>query len=101
MQAWGLWKEGKELELMDPCFLESCSIPEIRRCIHVGLLCVQEDPTDRPTMSDVVVLLGSDTITLREPKRPAFSVGRMITNYQSSITDPSINQTTMSNISAR
>ncbi|XP_052875761.1 cysteine-rich receptor-like protein kinase 10 [Gossypium arboreum] len=99
--AWGLWKEGKELELMDPCLLESCSIPEIRRCIHVGLLCVQEDPTDRPTMSDVVVVLGSDTITLREPKRPAFSVGRMITNYQSSIIDPSINQMTMSNISAR
>ncbi|KAB2060435.1 hypothetical protein ES319_A10G016900v1 [Gossypium barbadense] len=99
--AWGLWKEGKELELMDPCLLESCSIPEIRRCIHVGLLCVQEDPTDRLTMSDVVVVLGSDTITLREPKRPAFSVGRMITNYQSSIIDPSINQMTMSNISAR
>ncbi|MBA0695324.1 hypothetical protein Goari_001955 [Gossypium aridum] len=99
--AWGLWKEGKELELMDPCLLESCSIPEIRRCIHVGLLCVQEDPTDRPTMSDVVVVLGSDTITLSPPKRPAFSVGRMITNYQSSIIDPSINQMTMSNISAR
>ncbi|TYI04437.1 hypothetical protein ES332_A10G017700v1 [Gossypium tomentosum] len=99
--AWGLWKEGKELELTDPCLLESCSIPEIRRCIHVGLLCVQEDPTDRLTMSDVVVVLGSDTITLREPKRPAFSVGRMITNYQSSIIDPSINQMTMSNISAR
>ncbi|MBA0756235.1 hypothetical protein Gogos_021839 [Gossypium gossypioides] len=99
--AWGLWKEGKELELMDPCLLESCSIPEIRRCIHVGLLCVQEDPTDRPTMSDVVVVLGSDTITLRAPKRPAFSVGRMITNYQSSIIDPSINQMTTSNISAR
>ncbi|MBA0663355.1 hypothetical protein Goklo_003475 [Gossypium klotzschianum] len=99
--AWGLWKEGKELELMDPCLLESCSIPEMRRCIHVGLLCVQEDPTDRPTMSDVVAVLGSDTITLRAPKRPAFSVGRMITNYQSSIIDPSINQMTMSNISAR
>ncbi|KAG4124041.1 hypothetical protein ERO13_D10G015800v2 [Gossypium hirsutum] len=99
--AWGLWKEGKELELIDHCLLESCSIPEIRRCIHVGLLCVQEDPTDRPTMSDVVVVLESDKITLRPPKRPAFSVGRMITNYQSSIIDPSMNQMTMSNISAR
>ncbi|KAK8524361.1 hypothetical protein V6N12_029227 [Hibiscus sabdariffa] len=97
--AWRLWKEGKELELIDPGLLESCSIPEIDRCIHIGLLCVQEDPTDRPTMSDVVVILGSNTITLPEPKRPAFSVGRMIPIDQSSTTDPSINQMIGSNIS--
>ncbi|KAE8733198.1 UDP-3-O-acylglucosamine N-acyltransferase-like [Hibiscus syriacus] len=99
--AWGLWKDGKELELIDRCLLESCSIPEIKRCIHIGLLCVQEDPTDRPTMSDVVVVLGSHTITLPEPKKPAFSVGRMIPVDQASTTDPSISQMTMSNISAR
>ncbi|GMI77538.1 cysteine-rich RLK (RECEPTOR-like protein kinase) 10 [Hibiscus trionum] len=99
--AWGLWNDGKELELVDPCLLESCSTLEIERCIHLGLLCVQEDPTDRPTMSDVVVVLGSDTVTLPEPKRPAFCVGRMIPVDRSSTTDPSMNQMTMSNISAR
>jgi len=101
LQAWRLWKEGKELELIDPGLLESCSTPEIRRCIHIGLLCVQEHPEDRPTMSDVVVVLGSDTISLPEPKKPAFSVGRVIPLDQSSTTDPSINQMTMSNFSAR
>ncbi|XVF27808.1 hypothetical protein REPUB_Repub14bG0140700 [Reevesia pubescens] len=99
--AWRLWREGKELELVDSCLLESCSRPEIKRCIHIGLLCVQEDPADRPTMSDIVVVLGSDTIALPEPKRPAFAVGRMIPVNQSSSTDPSINQITESNISAR
>ncbi|OMO64904.1 hypothetical protein COLO4_31717 [Corchorus olitorius] len=99
--AWRLWKEGKELELIDPGLLESCSRPEIRRCIHIGLLCVQEDPEDRPTMSDVVVVLGSETISLAEPKKPAFSVGRAIPVDQSSTPDPSINQMTISNVSAR
>ncbi|EOY28582.1 Cysteine-rich RLK 10, putative [Theobroma cacao] len=88
--AWRLWKEGKELEIVDPCLLESCSTPEINRCIHVGLLCVQEDPADRPTISDIVVVLGSDThtIALPEPRRPASSVGRVVAVDQSSTRDP-------------
>ncbi|XP_022716052.1 cysteine-rich receptor-like protein kinase 10 [Durio zibethinus] len=90
--AWRMWKEGKELELVDPCLMESCSNPEIKRCTHIGLLCVQEDPADRPTMSDIVAILGSDTVALPEPKRPAFYVGRLNPIDQSSTTDPSINQ---------
>ncbi|OMO64905.1 hypothetical protein COLO4_31718 [Corchorus olitorius] len=98
--VWGLWKEGKELELIDPGLLESCSTPEISRCIHIGLLCVQEDPEDRPTMSDVMVVLGTDkTISLPEPKRPAFSVGRGLPFHLSLTTDPSSNPMTASNIS--
>ncbi|KAK6264903.1 hypothetical protein SCA6_020337 [Theobroma cacao] len=89
-KAWRLWKEGKDLEIVDPCLLESCSTPEINRCIHVGLLCVQEDPADRPTISDIVVVLGSDThtIALPEPRRPASSVGRVVAVDQSSTRDP-------------
>ena len=45
---------------------------EVLKCINVGFLCVQEDPDDRPTMSDVVILLSSATATLPTPKRPAF-----------------------------
>ncbi|GMN49796.1 hypothetical protein TIFTF001_018967 [Ficus carica] len=68
--AWQLWKEGKELEFVDPVLIESSSRPteEIIRCIHIGLLCVQEDPADRPTMSAVVVLLkGSESVSLSAP----------------------------------
>jgi len=32
----------------------------------------------RPTMSDVVLKLGSETMTLPKPKHPAFSVGRKV-----------------------
>ncbi|CAL5408440.1 unnamed protein product [Camellia sinensis] len=37
-----------------------------------------KDAADRPTMSFVVVMLGSDTMTLPQPKQPAFSVGRQV-----------------------
>ncbi|XP_031279194.1 cysteine-rich receptor-like protein kinase 15 isoform X2 [Pistacia vera] len=72
--AWQLWNEGKELQFVDPVLMESCSTPEVMRCIHIGLLCVQEDPAVRPTMSSVVALLGSPSIGLPEPRQPAFSV---------------------------
>jgi hypothetical protein len=44
------------------------------RCIHVGLLCVQEDPHIRPTMASVVVMLNSRSITLPAPAAPAYAV---------------------------
>lgn len=49
---------------------------EITKCIHIGLLCVQQDPEDRPTMSSVIFMLENDTQTLPQPSQPAFSIGR-------------------------
>ncbi|KAK9937442.1 hypothetical protein M0R45_014234 [Rubus argutus] len=40
--AWELWKEGHGLELMDPTLRSSCIEDQLLRCIHVGLLCVEE-----------------------------------------------------------
>ena len=49
---------------------------EILRCIHVGLLCVQERAMDRPTMSEVVSMFNNETMILPSPKQPAFFSGR-------------------------
>ncbi|XP_022633642.1 cysteine-rich receptor-like protein kinase 10 isoform X2 [Vigna radiata var. radiata] len=75
--AWRTWYEGKCLELMDPMLEKSFMQNEVERCIEIGLLCVQENARDRPTMSDVVVMLASDTVAVPKPKHPAFSIGRM------------------------
>lgn len=50
----------------------ACNEMEILKCIAVGLLCVQEDPDDRPNMSKVVTMLSSETETFPNPKQPAF-----------------------------
>jgi len=63
--------------MMDPTLEKSFVGSEVERCIQIGLLCVQEDAKDRPTMSDVVVMLASDAMALPKPKQPPFSVGRM------------------------
>jgi len=64
-----LWKFGKTSEIIDPNIESSCIESELLRCIHIGLLCVQQYPEDRPTMSSVVLMLGSE-MDLDEPKRP-------------------------------
>ncbi|KAI3456406.1 hypothetical protein Pfo_013069 [Paulownia fortunei] len=106
--AWWLWNEGQELDLVDPTWTESCPMQEVGRCIHIGLLCVQEDPAERPTMSQVVVLLESKLMALPEPNKPAFSVGRVVrqaaaTTHResSSTTEPSMSQVTISSIAPR
>lgn len=42
------------------------------RCIQIGLLCVQELPKDRPKMSEVMLLLSSETVGMSPPKHPGF-----------------------------
>nr|DAD44703.1 TPA_asm: hypothetical protein HUJ06_002933 [Nelumbo nucifera] len=77
--AWDLWKQGASLELMDSILGGSCSKQEFLRCIHVGLLCVQENAIERPTISDVALMLAHETMPLPAPKQPAFSFGRGVT----------------------
>jgi hypothetical protein len=47
--------------------IRSDSATEIMRCIHIGLLCVQENVADRPTMASEVLMLNSYSITLPIP----------------------------------
>ncbi|KAJ0684531.1 putative protein kinase RLK-Pelle-DLSV family [Helianthus annuus] len=73
--AWRLYKNGKQLELLDGAIKGSYVHSEVKRSIHVGLLCVQKYPEDRPDMTMVVLMLGSE-IPLPEPKQPGFYTER-------------------------
>ncbi|KAE8670111.1 Receptor-like serine/threonine-protein kinase SD1-8 [Hibiscus syriacus] len=82
--AWRLWKEGRAFDLADKSFREACDEDEYIRCVNVGLLCVQEDPSERPTMSNVLFMLGSETPSLPIPKQPAYVVRRSLSGSASS-----------------
>eukprot|EP00261_Vitis_vinifera_P037742 XP_019078985.1 PREDICTED: G-type lectin S-receptor-like serine/threonine-protein kinase At4g03230 [Vitis vinifera] len=87
-QAWKLLKEDKVLELMDQTLSETCNTKEFLRCVNVGLLCVQEDPSDRPTIAVAVVMLSSDIATMPVPKQPAFVIKRDLSRTASSSSKP-------------
>ncbi|KAK4255702.1 hypothetical protein QN277_008667 [Acacia crassicarpa] len=69
--VWRLWKESMPLKLIDACFKDSFIVSEALRCIHIGVLCVQQHPDDRPNMAYVVMMLSSES-DLPQPKEPAF-----------------------------
>ncbi|GLT52659.1 hypothetical protein SLA2020_259870 [Shorea laevis] len=67
--AWQLWSKGKELDLIDDALTDSFSSTEVKRCIQVALLCVQDHAENRPTMAAVISMLSSET-ELLQPKEP-------------------------------
>ncbi|XP_062014520.1 G-type lectin S-receptor-like serine/threonine-protein kinase At4g27290 [Rosa rugosa] len=70
--AWNLYTEGRSIELLDTSVGNSTNpSEEVLRSIHVGLLCVQKDPEDRPSMSDVVLMLSGEG-ALPQPEKPGF-----------------------------
>ncbi|KAK1601126.1 hypothetical protein QYE76_007887 [Lolium multiflorum] len=72
--AWSMWREEKTNELPDSCIMYICPPHEVLLCIHVALLCVQENPDDRPPMASVLFILENGSTTLPAPKRPAYFV---------------------------
>ncbi|KAM3251780.1 G-type lectin S-receptor-like serine/threonine-protein kinase [Capsicum annuum] len=69
--AWKLWSEQRGSDFMDETLINSFSPEEITRCLHVGLLCVQEHPRDRPTMADIILMLNSE-MKCSSPTQPTF-----------------------------
>ncbi|KAL2324322.1 hypothetical protein Fmac_023380 [Flemingia macrophylla] len=83
--AWRNWKEGTALNIVDQS-LNSSSRNEMMRCIHIGLLCVQEKSSDRPTMANIMLMLNSYSLSLPIPTEPAFYMNsrtRSLPNTQS------------------
>ncbi|XP_078165031.1 receptor-like serine/threonine-protein kinase SD1-7 [Carex rostrata] len=68
--AWKFWEEEDILKLLDKAVESPVLTTELSRCVHVGLLCVQECPDDRPSMSSVLMMLSCDNLELPAPKKP-------------------------------
>ena len=81
-QAWKLWNDGNSMALIEPAIWDPCFRMEMLRCIHVGLLCVQETARDRPTISTIISMLNSDIVDLPFPKQPAFTERQIASNCE-------------------
>ncbi|KAF4350856.1 hypothetical protein F8388_008038 [Cannabis sativa] len=69
--TWRHWREGNATKIIDPV-MRGRRGSEIMRCIHIGLLCVQTNLVDRPTMNNIVLMLNSNSVSLPVPSQPAF-----------------------------
>ncbi|CAI9787906.1 unnamed protein product [Fraxinus pennsylvanica] len=71
--AWDLWDGGRAIELVDPSIINSCNREKVLRCIHVGMLCVQDTASHRPNMPAAVLMLESENANLPMPRQPSFT----------------------------
>ncbi|CAJ2630362.1 unnamed protein product [Trifolium pratense] len=99
--AWRNWREGTIIDIIDPS-LNNGSQNEMMRCIHIGLLCVQESLVERPTMATIALMLSSYSFTMPLPLEPASSIGgrtrslpdmqQQFDNVNATRSDESVNQ---------
>ncbi|OMP10674.1 hypothetical protein CCACVL1_00825 [Corchorus capsularis] len=98
--VWDQWANDKAIEVIDPSLGSCYPTCDVLRCIHIGLMCVQDSAIDRPKMSAVVAMLENDSAHLSPPKQPAFIIMRANQTFESatSSTEPegtvSINEVT-------
>ena len=67
-----MWNDGKALGLVDEALGDIYSSSEVMTCVQVGLLCVQDNAADRPSMVDVVSILSSEKDG-PQPQMPLFT----------------------------
>ncbi|GAY46805.1 hypothetical protein CUMW_099810 [Citrus unshiu] len=70
--TWKHFQAKTVLEIIDKS-IEIEDIEEVKRVVWVGLLCTQELPTLRPSMTNVVQMLKQKDITLPTPSKPPFT----------------------------
>ncbi|XP_048573024.1 cysteine-rich receptor-like protein kinase 44 [Triticum urartu] len=90
-QVWEAWSAGSMEEVVDPSLGRGYPKNDVLKCVQIGLLCLQEDPSARPAAWEVVLMLDSPSMsmTMRTPTRPAFcftqpGVSNPTLSYQSS-----------------
>ncbi|XP_045814407.1 receptor-like serine/threonine-protein kinase SD1-8 [Trifolium pratense] len=94
--AWKLWNEDEVVSLIDPQICNPEYLDDILRCIHIGLLCVQEIAKERPTMATVVSMLNSEIVKFPRPFQPGF-IQRQIERRG----EPSLNRVTVTSLQGR
>ncbi|KAL1567712.1 non-specific serine/threonine protein kinase [Salvia divinorum] len=96
--TWNAWIHGRAVEVFDSLLEMAASSSAALRYIKIGLLCVQENPADRPLMSDVVVMLNNEDAETPSPLNPAFTVTR---SSNKKVQICSVNGLTLSHVEAR
>ncbi|KAI7745731.1 hypothetical protein M8C21_022208 [Ambrosia artemisiifolia] len=72
--AWNLHETNSEVELVDE-ELSEYDENEVKRVTRIALLCTQTSPTQRPSMSQVVVMLSGDIEVVSVITRPGYLSG--------------------------
>ncbi|XP_078168440.1 cysteine-rich receptor-like protein kinase 34 [Carex rostrata] len=72
--VWKEWCNGRALQVIDERLHDSYRVYEALNCLTIALLCVQNDPSKRPNMASVSLMLSSNSMNTPTPSTPAFFI---------------------------
>ncbi|XP_026456892.1 G-type lectin S-receptor-like serine/threonine-protein kinase At1g11300 [Papaver somniferum] len=87
-------------EIVDEALGDLYSPLEVKKCVHIGLLCVQNRAIDRPTMTEVDLMLISET-DRPSPKEPPYTFPASSVKRDSKTTGCSNNYVTITAVEGR
>ncbi|KAI5070530.1 hypothetical protein GOP47_0014873 [Adiantum capillus-veneris] len=98
--VWENYQQENVLDLVDETLDNAFSPEQVTRVVHVALLCTQENPKQRPTMSTVALWLSGASDILEIPSKPTFldynvstpSMGE--SNFRITLASPNSSQST-------
>ncbi|CAA3022596.1 Serine threonine kinase [Olea europaea subsp. europaea] len=99
--AWKLWNEDNGPTFIDQTIYKAEFQGEMVRCIHIALLCIQEFPNSRPTISTVLAMLSREIVDLPVPEQPIFAEKWNRSHVTSSGMGVSINDVTITMLDGR
>ncbi|GJN14796.1 hypothetical protein PR202_gb01657 [Eleusine coracana subsp. coracana] len=97
--VWKHWRQGNVTPLLESCQANEHEQQEMLRCIHIGLLCIQDDPELRPPMGAVGLMLNSPSMALDAPTKPIFATTSEKPKVDTA--EPSINKASISDLEPR
>jgi hypothetical protein len=59
---------------MDQRLQDGYRVNDAMKCLIIALLCVQKDPSKRPNMTSVALMLSSNSMNFPTPATPAFFI---------------------------
>ncbi|PKA52385.1 Cysteine-rich receptor-like protein kinase 8 [Apostasia shenzhenica] len=88
-KVWHHWDQKMTLQIVDECLEDEYNATEALRCIQIGLLCVQNEPSQRPSMASVMLMFSSYSSSLPVPLMPGFYIRGAFSNEIKSQTSAS------------
>ncbi|KAF3320598.1 putative receptor-like protein kinase [Carex littledalei] len=73
-KVWKEWCNRRALQVIDQRLHDSYRVYEALKCLTIALLCVQNDPSKRPNMASVSLMLSSNSMNTPTPSTPAFFI---------------------------
>nr|CAB3461106.1 unnamed protein product [Digitaria exilis] len=99
--VWRHWSLGSVPHVLDDYLADETDKQDMLRCIHIGLLCVQDDPQVRPRMASILHMLDNRIITMSAPTKPAFVIPGPGELPMAATPEPSINEASISHLEPR